>query len=74
MPNTPAVLTVTDGQTGKPVAGATVNVSGGIAIVMGTTDASGSVTVLFPLIGTMKFKATKTDAIRSNQLTIVANF
>jgi len=61
--NTPVVLTVTDGQTGNPVAGATVN--------GGTTDASGHVTVTFTHPGLQKVKATKANTIRSNQLTIV---
>lgn len=59
----PVVLTVTDGQTHSPVAGATVN--------GGTTDASGHVSVTFSHAGVEKLKATKSDAIRSNQLVIV---
>jgi len=61
--NKPVVLTVTDGQTGKPVEGATVN--------GGTTDASGHVSVTFSHIGLQKLKATKPDAIRSNELDIL---
>lgn len=59
----PVVLTVTDGQTGNPVAGATVN--------GGTTDANGHVSVTFSHIGVQKLKATKPDAIRSNQISIL---
>ena len=59
----PVVLTVTDGQTGKPVPGATVDGS--------TTDASGHVSVTFPHFGVQELKATKADAIRSNQLSIL---
>jgi hypothetical protein len=59
----PVTLTVTDGQTGNPVAGATVD---GV-----TTDASGHATVTFAHIGAQHLKATKADAIRSNQLTVL---
>ena len=61
--NVPVQLTVTDGQTGNPVSGATVD--------GGTTDANGHVTVTFTHAGLQHLKATKVDAIRSNQLTIV---
>jgi len=61
--NTPVVLTVIDGQTGNPVAGATVD--------GGTTDASGHVSVTFTHHGPQKLKATKPGTIRSNQITIV---
>jgi len=60
---TPITLTVTDGQTGKPVAGATVDGQ--------TSDANGLVTITFTNHGRETVKATKLDAIRSNKLTIV---
>jgi len=61
--NSPVVLTVTDGQTGNPIDGATVDGD--------TTDASGHVSVTFPHPGVQKLKATKPGAIRSNQIVIV---
>jgi hypothetical protein len=61
--NKPVVLTVKDGQTGDPVAGATV--------VGQTTDASGHVSVTFTHPGLEKLKATKTGAIRSNQINVI---
>ena len=64
---------MTDGQTGKPVAGATVNVVAGVALVQGTTDANGHATVIFPLFSTVKLKATNPGAIRSNEITILVN-
>ena len=61
--HTTVVLTVTDGQSGNPVAG---------AIVKGeTSDANGHVSVTFSTIGEKKFKAEKSDSIRSNQHTII---
>jgi len=59
---TPVILTVTDGQTGSPVAGADVN--GDIS------DASGHVSVTFTKVGPTKVKAEKSDSIRSNALPI----
>ena len=59
----PVLLTVTDGQTGSPVAGADVN--GDIS------DANGHVSVTFAQVGLQKVKATKSDSIRSNQLSIL---
>ncbi|KAI9678152.1 MAG: hypothetical protein M1817_006097 [Caeruleum heppii] len=57
-------VTVTDGMSGAPVAGATV---GGQ-----TTDASGQAVIPLPRPGTYRFKAERVDAIRSNQVTIAA--
>ena len=59
--NFPIIFAVTDGQTGNPVAGATVNGP--------TTDANGKVSVTFTQVGTQEVKATKPGAIRSNQIT-----
>ena len=56
------LLFVTDGQTGKPVAGATVN---GL-----TSSANGEISIVFTQVGTQYLKATKSDAIRSNQISI----
>ena len=61
--NVPVLLTVTDGQTSGPVAGAAVN--GDIS------DASGHVLVTFTHAGVQSVKATKSGSIRSNKITIV---
>ena len=58
----PVTLTVTDGQTHKPVAGAAVN---GV-----TSDANGKIVITFTQVGTQDLKATKSDAIRSSTLVI----
>ena len=59
--NFPIILTVTEGQTGNPVTGASVNGA--------TTDANRKVSVIFTQVGTQEVKATKTGA-RSNQITV----
>lgn len=56
-------LTVTDGATGSPIAGAEVEGQ--------TSDASGHVSVTFGSIGLKGVKAEKGDSIRSNKLTVV---
>ncbi|TFK36758.1 hypothetical protein BDQ12DRAFT_686451 [Crucibulum laeve] len=56
-------LTVTDGTTGAPVAGATVNGQ--------TSDANGKVSITFSKLGTSGIKAEKSDSIRSNLLNIL---
>ncbi|KAF8910412.1 hypothetical protein CPB84DRAFT_1763592 [Gymnopilus junonius] len=61
--NEPVVLTVTDGSTGSPVAGADVNGE--------TSDDDGKVSVTFGEIGLNSVKAEKSDSIRSNALNIV---
>jgi hypothetical protein len=58
----PVTLTVTDGRDGSPVAGAAVNGK--------TSGANGAVSVTFTKAGETGVKATKSDSIRSNQLTI----
>ena len=57
----PVLFTVTDGSTGSPVAGAVVATK--------TSDASGNVEVIFEEAGVTQLKATKSDSIRSNQVT-----
>jgi len=59
----PVTLTVTDGQDGSPIAGATVDGD--------TSDANGNVIVTFGQAGLKEVKATRSDSIRSNQLTIL---
>ena len=61
--NVAVTLTVTDGQTGKPVEGAAVN---GV-----TSDANGEILITFTQVGPQDVKATKSDAIRSNKLSIL---
>lgn len=61
--NQPKIVTVTDGSTGAPAQGAVIN---GV-----TTDASGKATLTFPKPGVFTYKATKSDAIRSNALLVV---
>ena len=60
--NQPIVLTVTDGETGSPVAGADVDGQ--------TSDANGHVSLTFTKIGQEEVKAQMSDSIRSNQITI----
>ena len=59
----PVTLTVTDGQDGSPIAGADVDGD--------TTDDNGNVSVTFEHAGPTEVKATRSDSIRSNQLTIL---
>ena len=56
---------MTDGSTGSPVAGAVVAEK--------TSDASGHVSVTLATAGTNILRATKTDSIRSNLLSIFVN-
>ena len=58
----PVVLTVTDGQSGSPVAGAKVDGQ--------TSDANGHVSLTFAKIGLQKVKAQKSDSVRSSQFDI----
>ena len=58
----PVVLTVTDGQSGSAVAGASVRAQ--------TSDANGHVSVVFTQAGQHDVKAMKSDSIRSSALTI----
>jgi len=62
---TPVVLTVTDGQTGEPVAGADVDGDS-------TSDDNGNVIVTFTErdFGLVEFKAEKSGSIRSNEIIV----
>ncbi len=62
------VLTVTDGSSGVPVAGATVKEVGGSATA--TTDAAGHASFTLSKKGSYKFKADKPSTIRSNELRV----
>ena len=64
----PAFFTVTDGQTGKPVAGATVDA--GLGSSGGTSDDNGQILVFFAVTGPREVKAMKPGAIRSNQVVV----
>ncbi|KDR77684.1 hypothetical protein GALMADRAFT_245817 [Galerina marginata CBS 339.88] len=61
--NQPVVLTVIDGLTGIPVAGAEVNGQ--------TSDSKGKISVTFAKAGVNGVKAEKSDSLRSNQLDIL---
>ena len=61
--NQPVVLTVTDGQTGRPVAGAEVDGH--------TSGADGKIIVTFAKAGVNGVKASKQSAIRSNKVDIL---
>jgi len=61
--NQPVTLTVTDGATGGPIAGAAVRGQ--------TSDADGRVSVTFGDVGVEGVKAEKSDSLRSNKLEIV---
>ncbi|HKP89115.1 MAG TPA: hypothetical protein VJT75_03995 [Thermoleophilaceae bacterium] len=63
--NRPVQLTVVNGETGKPFAGALVRGK--------TTGPQGHVTVTFSKAGTRRFKARARDAIRSNQAQVQVN-
>ena len=57
---------MTDGQTGNPVAGATVLENGASS----DAKAQVSVRVIFTQVSTQEVKATKLGTIRSNQITV----
>ena len=62
----PVTFTVTDGHaSGSPVAGAVVNGN--------TSGANGEVSVTFTQTGSTEMKATKSDSIRSNKVTVVVS-
>lgn len=63
--DSPIVITVTDAQSGNPVAGADVN--GQIS------DDNGHVSLTFAQAGTQNIKAEKSDSVRSSRLTIEVN-
>jgi hypothetical protein len=56
-------VTVTDGQTGKPISGASVEDK--------TTDNNGRADISFTSSGVKKLKAERSDSIRSNTIVIV---
>ena len=60
---------MTDGQTGKPVAGATLD-AGSNVITFGPSNSNGRVSVAFRVISVHQVKALKSGSIRSNQITI----
>ncbi|KAF8150197.1 hypothetical protein B0H34DRAFT_667001 [Crassisporium funariophilum] len=61
--NQPVTLTVVDGQTGNPVAGADVNGQ--------LSDTNGKISITFGKVGLQGVKAQKSDSVRSNNLPIV---
>lgn len=65
----PISVTVTDGQNGQPIPGATVGPINNTASV--TTDASGRADVTFQNQGLKGLKAERTDSIRSNALRVL---
>ncbi|TMK26643.1 MAG: carboxypeptidase-like regulatory domain-containing protein [Actinobacteria bacterium] len=71
---TPFTVHVTDGQTGEPLAGATVGqFAGGVTTALSpaaVTDSSGNTAVTLPNAGTVTLKATRPESVRSNGVTI----
>ena len=59
----PVTVTVTDGMTGEPLAGATIKDQ--------TTNAQGEATLTFESSGIKKLKAERDDAIRSNAIYVL---
>ncbi|KAL0576841.1 hypothetical protein V5O48_005138 [Marasmius crinis-equi] len=69
---TSAQLKVTDGMTGAPVSGATVEeMHGSNTAAIGTSTDDGYISVDFPHVGVYTFKASKDDSIRSNGVAII---
>ena len=65
---------MTDGQTGKSVAGATLDVGPG-ASAAGTSDSNGQVSAIFMAVNTLhQVKASKPGSIRSNRVTLIVRF
>lgn len=62
-------VAVRDGQTGQPIAGATVGPIGNTGT--STTNAKGEAQVTFRTRGVKRLKAERPDSIRSNALTVV---
>jgi len=71
---TPFTVHVTDGQTGEPLAGASIGqLTGGVTSTGAsspTTDASGNATVTLTQVGTTKLKAIRSESVRSNGLAV----
>jgi hypothetical protein len=63
---------VVDGQSGAPVAGASIgSFAGGVTTPLGAvTDASGNATVVLPAAGNVALKATQPESVRSNALQV----
>ncbi|KAF9260114.1 hypothetical protein L218DRAFT_962892 [Marasmius fiardii PR-910] len=73
-PGTSVLLKVTDGANDDPLRGAAVKrVDGSNGAVVGTSNASGTVSVHLPDPGIYSFKASKDDSIRSNSVTILVS-
>jgi hypothetical protein len=66
-----ATFAVTDGTTGVVIPNAAVAVVGGGE--SGTTDANGVVTITFATSGTKRFKAERSDSLRSNAIVVTVS-
>ena len=68
----PFTVHVTEGRTGEPMQGAAIGqVQGGVTTPLGpVTDAAGNATVTLSQAGTYALKATRSDSVRSNALTV----
>jgi len=75
---TPFTVHVADGQTGEPVSGAMIGqlVSGvtSTANASPTTDSAGNATVTLTQVGTVTLKATQSESVRSNGLTVSVGY
>ncbi len=75
---TPFTVHVTDGQTGQPISGAAIgtDVAGmtSTSASSPTTDASGNATVTLTQAGTVTLKATQSESVRSNGLTVSVGY
>ena len=69
VPDSPVNFIVTDGHTGKPVAGATLD-AGFNTFTSGPSDSNGRIVIIFNLPGLHQVKASRPGSIRSNQVTI----
>jgi hypothetical protein len=68
----PVLVHVIDGQSGAPVAGASIgSFAGGLTTALGAvTDANGNATVALPATGTVALKATQSESVRSNAMQV----
>jgi hypothetical protein len=62
-------VTVTDGQSGQPISGATVGPANNTGSV--TTGAGGTAQVAFTNLGLKRLKAERADSVRSNALSVL---
>ncbi|HEY3865511.1 MAG TPA: carboxypeptidase-like regulatory domain-containing protein [Solirubrobacteraceae bacterium] len=73
----PFTVHVTDGQTGEPISGASIGqlVNGvtNVGSSSPTTNAAGNATITLAQVGTVTFKATQSESVRSNGLSVTAN-